>query len=104
MVEKVILLMIKLLNHLGKELQRAYYETFGDRELMHAFNLEAEKRRKQNKDIFIEQAAMYIGKKIYSEQNIILPPEIALKMGEMMFYSAKNEGKIDILNNTNEEG
>lgn len=103
MVERVILFMIKILNHLGKELQRAYYETFGDRELMREFNIEAEKRCKQNKDDFIKQAAMYIGKKIYAEQNIILSPEVALQMGEMMFYSAKNEGKIDMLNNTKEE-
>lgn len=103
MIEKMVLIIIKLLNHLGKELERAYYETFGDRELMREFNLEAEKRCKHNKNTFVSQAASYIGKKIYKEQNIIISSEIALQMGEMMFYSAKNEGKIDILNNAIEE-
>ncbi len=99
MVEKAILYLIKLINHLGKELQRAYYETFGDKELMHEFNIEANKRCEKNKEIFIEQAARYIGNQVYKEQNLVLPQEVAFKMGEMMFYSAKQEGKIDILNN-----
>jgi hypothetical protein len=49
MIEDFILSGIKLLNHIVKELKRAYYETYGDKELMRQFNAEVERRKKINK-------------------------------------------------------
>lgn len=49
MIEKFILSVIEFLNHIVIELRRAYYETFGDIELMREFNAEVEKRKTINK-------------------------------------------------------
>lgn len=49
MIEDFILSGIKFLNHIVIELKRAYYETYGDKELMRQFNAEVERRKKMNK-------------------------------------------------------
>lgn len=100
MIEKIILFFIDALDFITKECKRAFYKTFGDKRLMKEFNEEAEKRCEANKTLFIQQAAIYIGRKVLSEHKFVIPPEIAVEMGKLMFYSAKQEGMIDILNNT----
>ena len=99
MIEEIILFFINALKSSVNELERAFYETFGDRQLARQFNAEAEKRCEINKTLFIRSAAVYIGRKVLDEHNFILPPEIAVEMAKIMFYSAKQEGMIDILNN-----
>ena len=47
MIENFILSVIKFLNHIV--IERAYCETYGDKELMKQFNAEVERRKKINK-------------------------------------------------------
>ena len=99
MFERLVLYIIQALEFIAKEAKRAYNETFTDKELMKECYAEIEKRLEANKELFVRQAAGFIGRKILNEQGYILPPKQALKMGEAMFDGAKSIGIIDIMNN-----
>ena len=105
MFERFILTVIQLLKRITKKLDKAYYETFGDKanedgqELSYAFDIEVRKRKFINKDFFIKNAAIFVGRKTLKEEGYIMPPEQALQIGEAMFNEAKENGEIDCLNN-----
>lgn len=105
MFERLIITIIQFIEFISNELKRAYYETYADNptkegeELSWLFTDEVERRRIINKDLFIRQAAINIGKKTLEEEGYIMPPLQALAIGEAMFNEAKSKGKIDFLNN-----
>lgn len=99
MFERLVLYIIKALESAAREIKRAYYETFGDKNLMKEFNQEVYLRCEANKELFVRNAAGFIGRKILEEDGYIIPPMQAIKIGEVIFDSAKSAGMIDILNN-----
>ena len=110
MFERLISKVIQCLNFIADELEKAYYETYGDRatkegkDLSFEFYCEVDKRRVLNKDAYIKNAAIYVGTKTLQEQGYIMPPNQALAIAEVMFQDAQKNGKIDFLNNIiNEE-
>ena len=110
MFERLIEIIIQFFRSFTKELERAYYETYGDRasnsgkELSYRFFDEVCRRRFINKDKYIKNTAIYIGKKTLQEQGFIMPPQQAIAIAEAMFIDDANNGRIDFLNNViNEE-
>lgn len=109
MFEKIVGAVIQLLKKVTKELERAYYETFGDKasedgvHLSNEFFNEILKRRKINKNIYIKSVAGFIGRKTLQEQGFIMPPNQAIAVAEAMFTNDLNNGKIDFLNNVKSE-
>jgi hypothetical protein len=105
MFEAFVEIVIRFLKFITKELETAYFETFGDKasrcgeDLGCEFNQEVIKRQNINKEIYIRKAAISIGQKILKEEGFLMPPRQALAIGEAMFYVALSEGKIDCLNN-----
>lgn len=105
MFERLIEIVIQFFRNFTKELERAYYDTFGDRAsesgkyLSYAFFDEVNRRRFVNKDLYIKNAAIFVGKKTLKEQGFIMPPQQAIAIAEAMFINDKNNGKIDFLNN-----
>lgn len=105
MFERVIEIVIQFLKDITKELERAYYDTFGDKAsrsgeyLSTEFFDEVDKRRMINRDTYIKNAAIFVGKKTLKEQGYILPPMQALAIAEALFVDAQNNGRIDFLNN-----
>lgn len=105
MFERLIEIIIQSLQRLAKELERAYYDTFGDRAsrsgeyLSWEFSDEVNKRRFINKDIYVKNAAIFIGKKTLQEEGYIMPPMQALAIAEAMFIDAEKNGRVDFLNN-----
>lgn len=105
MFERFVEIVIQFLKRITEELERAYYDTFGDKaskdgeHLSLAFFDEVNRRRFINKDIYVKNAAIFIGKKTLQEQGYIMPPMQALAIAEAMFCDAQKNGKIDFLNN-----
>lgn len=105
MFERLISTIIEFLGSIVKELNKAYYETFGDRAsydgelLSYDFFDEVSRRRMVNRDIYVKNAAIFIGKKTLQEQGYIMPPMQALAIAEAMFIDAEKNGRVDFLNN-----
>ena len=97
MIEKFILSVIKFLNYIKKELQRAYTETYGDKELSKEFTKELNRRRTYNKNNFISSAAASLQKQIYDNQGIVIPEKLAREIGEIVFFEAQQKDLIDFL-------
>ena len=101
MFERLIAKVIQILNSVTKKLDKAYLETFGDRAtkdgeyLSYEFFDEVDARRAVNKDLYIRQAAIFVGKKVLQEDGYILPPMQAIAIAEEMFKNALNNPNID---------
>lgn len=99
MFEKLIICLMNLLKVCSREVERAYYETYGDKELAIDFNEEVELRKERNRKLFLIKAACHVGREILERDNILVTEAAAMEIAEGIFRQAKREGKLDVLNN-----
>lgn len=99
MFQKIIEKFISKIKSFYIALERAYHETYSDKELAFEFNRELNKRKKENKEKVVTEFAKFIVKKALDDTGILMSKKEAFKTAERFYQIAENNGKIDSLNN-----
>jgi hypothetical protein len=99
MFQKIIEKFISKVRKFHIALERAYQETYSDKELACEFNRELKKRRKENKEKVVTEFAKFIVKKALDDTGVLMSKNEAFKTAERFYQIAENNGKIDSLNN-----
>ena len=96
MNSKVIKGIINVLKNITECIEEAYEMTY--HETSSAFNEEVDRRKEQNKEEFIENAARFIKMKYKEDVGDVMSERFARKFAMGFFEIAKAKGDIDELN------
>lgn len=94
--------LVNLSTKITNRLNEAYNETYGGEDYMHQICERAKLIQERNKEILLKQMTGFVIAKTLKEEHYLMPHKQAEGIAERMFEDAKQDEKIDIMNEMKE--